>query len=790
MESEWQHPFVEQYSKEAYNLMAEFHAAVESESYEDASRMITDLDPYAAEGLVPAGSDSQLLVSVPTAIRSAMRHEAKLAEMMNAEFAPLGRLRVNQAISAGNEAAVLLATVQYHGTEAAGAAHGWLGDRALASGEFLPAIAHYERAMQQVGVLEKNKIAPRMRLAAAMLGRDFGQPPTAAVEFGDVQMGADEFEALVAEMRTAHAGAADSIEVDFADPQEQAPPPTGFQVHRRGRLDGEAGESPNSIDGNVRNYDVPWLERQLGIAVAGDVAYVNNRFHVAAYDLKSDGKRLWQSPPPPDRGRTRDWMLTAMRPIVAGERIYVRQLTKSGPLLVCLDNADGKHVWLTEPNKGDEIISDPLVADGRLFALTLHRTGRGNDQLHLTSYALDSGEMVGEKLLLEMRESWRQRRVCRTTQLADGFLASLGGLVLNVDFLGNVRWARKQSVLPAALEPAWVGQRLDRPLVAGDRAFVASPGVRNVECMDVDSGRLYWRRTLPFVDRLVGLADGRLIVHAGDEFLALAAETGEILWRRQILASYDAELCGGASGILIAHQIVSPSDANQHCPELVWLNAADGSVTAQTTLSDLQEKTPRFGPLLMHGDRLWTFFGTSIEDANRDLVELQPKGEAERPANADQPAADDSWLVHTNPELREAAAGQFPQWSLLATGYYGGFGHIDDIHGEKDLIALPANGASPVVFARQLTVPKSGRPRLEMRLGSEPNQHWRLVVRFGERVLLERDMEWSKEPQVFKDIKVDLKPVAGESGWLIVEAHFVEHGDHTRTYWKRLDVKL
>ena len=45
------------------------------------------------------------------------------------------------------------------------------------------------------------QIEPRIRLAAAMLGRDEGQPVTESVQFNELSMSPAEFETLVAEMR-------------------------------------------------------------------------------------------------------------------------------------------------------------------------------------------------------------------------------------------------------------------------------------------------------------------------------------------------------------------------------------------------------------------------------------------------------------------------------------------------------------------------------------------------------------------------------------------------------------
>ncbi|MCA9268298.1 MAG: hypothetical protein KDA41_07495, partial [Planctomycetales bacterium] len=333
--SDWRHPLVEDFSKDAYNVMAEFQASLDSKSFDDAAKMIASLDPRELGGLLPSTSDSDLLVSVPTGVAAAMQREPELADVMRRKFAPLGRLRVNQSIAAGDAEAVRVGTIQFQGTEAAGIGHRWLGDRALVAGEFAQALSQYQRASETATAGEAQDMAPRIRLAAAMLGQEAGSPAASQVTFGETDFTAPQFESLAAELRSQRAAAPahPTVAAQASDPLGQAPPPGGYQAQRRGRLDGEPGENPGGLDGRVRERRVPWLERQLGLAVQGDMLYVNNRFHVAAYDLARQGQRRWQSPAPPDRGRTHDWTMTAMRPLVVGERIIVRQLQKQRPII-------------------------------------------------------------------------------------------------------------------------------------------------------------------------------------------------------------------------------------------------------------------------------------------------------------------------------------------------------------------------------------------------------------------------------------------------------------------------
>src|SRR5207244_645205 len=90
-------------------------------------------------------------------------------------------------------------------------------------------------------------LRPRDRLAAAMLGNDSGEPAKAPVQLGDVQLGAPEFENLVAEMRRAHSSTTAAAATTEIAQVQTAPPPSSFDLREIGRIDGELGENPNDF---------------------------------------------------------------------------------------------------------------------------------------------------------------------------------------------------------------------------------------------------------------------------------------------------------------------------------------------------------------------------------------------------------------------------------------------------------------------------------------------------------------------------------------------------------------
>jgi len=133
----WQHPLIEQISKDGFSLIAEFEASLQGEAYDDACQTAMTADPQAALGLLPWAKDPQLSLTFPTAVALAMQTHPGMRQMMLDKFAAPGLVRVRQAKATGDVAALRAATVHLVGTQAASEAQPLLGRPGL-SGRRLP----------------------------------------------------------------------------------------------------------------------------------------------------------------------------------------------------------------------------------------------------------------------------------------------------------------------------------------------------------------------------------------------------------------------------------------------------------------------------------------------------------------------------------------------------------------------------------------------------------------------------------------------------------------------------
>lgn len=625
MKETWRTLLVEEVSKETYNLTSELQAVLESEAWEDAARMITSVDPEAAPGVSPYVKDRQLLTSLPVAVQLLLHDYPQLKDSLGQRYGPLAKLRIGQAMAAADAAAVELATVQFGATAESAEASRWLGDRALSNGWFEEALAHYQQAIERHPLLS-GELAPRIRLAAAMLGREAGAPATSVVQFNSQKLDPTQFEALVSEMRARGTSAAVSpaLHVIPGSPLV-VPPPAAFAAHNRSRLDGPVGDRPQEEVGRKTNqHSVPWPDQQLSATIENDTLFVTNRFQVASYNL-TNGQRAWQSQPPPGAmQKAQDWALIAMRPLVLRDQILARQLYGRSPQIVCLEKSSGKLLWSTERGDREFFVSDPVYLHGQIVALSVALQDQQEGQLRWNVLDPSTGELQVQRDLIRLRNTWGSRACCEVLPLDHRLVVALGGITLGLDARGQVAWIRKQVTMPSDEDPRWVLQSFQRPIVIGsDQLVMCQPGTRSVVCLDPATGLQKWETLLPDVLGCWGNSQGQIIVRTEAGLQSLDAATGQRRWFAP-LADLQPHALVDDKQILVARKVLKPD--KQSTIQLIWIDPATGSEKGATMLPNLSDSLPRLGLLVPYKDRLFTFFGRGQHDPSRDVVELVPSG--------------------------------------------------------------------------------------------------------------------------------------------------------------------
>jgi len=623
LDPSWRHPLLEEIEKELYNDLADFQAAVASDDHRAAGQVALEIDPRALTGVGPSDSDRQLLVSLPTAIVATRYQAPGLWARMVDEIGPRSLLRVRRSISRGDVLGVEQATVQYRGTSAAREAHRWIGDRALAAGDFLTASAHFSLARDARRQIAAPGIDVRLRLAAAMLGHDVPPRIDRPVELAGVEMEAPEFELLLRDLRGRASNRRSPFVRMHGAPANPARFPHGDRLTTRvhDSLEGVPDGEPGGVSrGRNASIDRRRSEHAIAVSLHANRVIINTGVQVTALDLRT-GLRVWTTPRG-DRRRPDAWPMTRLDPLVSRDRIFTRLWSHAGPQLVCIDQHDGSQLWQRDRSKVDEWICDPMAHGGRLFALSLTQPNHEGSRLRLLQLDAGSGAELSSFELAKLRRSWWNLRSASVTTTDGCFVASLGGVVLRADFGGRVHWIRKQLVVPAEAYEEKTPRMLQPPLICRRDVIVAQPGVGSVECIDETSGQLRWQLTVPDLESLRGVTAGVLVLATGGDLRAVDVESGELGWSNESLSWRDPTWIAGEGELLVSQ---TTQIENRLHPELVRIDARTGTVIDRRRLDGLADAAPRLGPIFTTPHRAWALFERASQGPRLHLVEITAK---------------------------------------------------------------------------------------------------------------------------------------------------------------------
>ena len=612
------HPLIPALNKEAYNVRAELQSALSGQNFEDACRIVMSIAEHDGTGLLPDVDDRQLYVSLPTAVANARRAYPGFAATMTGKFEPLGQIRVRTALNRRDLAGLRAATLQFVGTDAARDAHASLGDLALSIGQFEAAEQHFCDALIDVSDRQRQSLEAKLLLSRALAGRLPASQksiaaihsPTHPIELNGTTVSPPDFQSVIEDLTARPASS--SLIAETARTSAVSSTEAGSKLESRAQFDGQPGNNPGRWE---YRFGDPF-GRQLSVTSDDRRIYVSNRFQVNAYQLP-DGAQVWAQSLGSEQGEAYALPFTPMKPLLAGDRLYVRRLTKAGVELACLKVDDGQVIWHQRQTLG--ILSDPTIWNGRLFALTLTRIDDDLVQVEAAWFDPLTGNVTSSRPLFRLRDV-PDRQFSGQLSVDDRIaICTVAGTTACIDLRGDVNWIRRHTLLQRPVDELAEDFRMAPPSIRDGRVIVTLPGVREVCCLDLKSGRTLWDRAMPGLKGIVHTTDSEVVVETVSGLTSLDSDSGNVVWQRPIDTRLEATVVDGRT-LLTTRRVTFPN--NRSKPIVTRLDLDTGR-ELYSALLDVQDREEfQLGPMFAAGGKWWTFVGQGWKETKRELHEF------------------------------------------------------------------------------------------------------------------------------------------------------------------------
>jgi outer membrane protein assembly factor BamB len=780
----WRHPLSIELSKEGFNVLAELEVALANRAYKDACQIVTSTRGAGAFGLLPSGKDSRLWSSFPLAVSDTMRRFPKMQETMREQYGAVGLLRVKRSMGEADDRSLEMATVQFYGTPAAALAHFWLGDRSLAAGDFVRAIRHYMQAEADAEVALRSQITAHRRLASALAGEDWGTTVTNPVRMGENQMPAERFEALVTELLQREKSASGGAELPsdasalsakrVRTPLElmPAPVPTAFLTTARGKLERLAGAPPGAAQQSAQAANVDWVAGNFAGVVEKDLLYYTDGAQATAWNLPS-GTQVWRTAIAGPGGSAQQLGLFPLRPLLVEGLLVVRRRIQQGYGIVALRAENGELAWQAEGQLNEAYkytgISDPVAWSDEILSLAAEPLGK-QSLVSLLAHDANSGRLRRKLPVGLFSQAWLQYQACSLVVHGDSVIAVLGGSALCFDPEGELRWVRRLGWISPDIALDFGTREVLPPAIHGERMYVAAPGTQGLECLDVSTGKLLWKRPLCAAQRTLGVQQGVAVVETAAGLVGFDTASGEMRWQVDDSQRLNGACSMGPGGMVYTRKVAAP-EPNQFHPQLVWIDPVTGQEKARSTLWQLQASHPGFGPIFSTKSQTFALFGDNATQLSREVFELTPDSVGEpleiEPEVAALPLQ--NWTSEVSPRMVEAVQSVLPEWTVLNADSGPLAGLVPEHLGRKNVLALKTANNRPTRLARFVKVSERGQTTLELDFASQPSGTTILLARVGDMTLWRKKIVGAETAGAWQQVQIDLTPFAGLAVWVQIQ---------------------
>ncbi len=276
--------------------------------------------------------------------------------------------------------------------------------------------------------------------------------------------------------------------------------------------------------GNLSAHSMsPWRVGALGIGrTAPEVSFGNG---LAAFDLHSEGKMVWQIHGAVDQGDEAGIFFLAPPLAVEGQLYAIAELRNSIHL-VAIRAQDGQILW-----------KQPLANLERNLQLDVGRRLAGVSPSYgqgLLVCPTGAGSVVAIDPI-DHSLQWAYRFEVEES----------------VASRSSTRWNRRWSAYQPSLTGAWSRNRC---LLASGRVVVTAPESDELHCIDLATGQKIWTKARGDGRFVAGIAHGKVLVVAADHLLAYDLATGTKSWR---LAFPEGATAAGL-GVLTDDQLLLP----------------------------------------------------------------------------------------------------------------------------------------------------------------------------------------------------------------------------------------
>ncbi|WP_460167235.1 outer membrane protein assembly factor BamB family protein [Thermostilla marina] len=607
-------------TKEAFNLTTEINAGLR-EGGNAAVHALVENRYGAGVGCLPAPKDPAHWLSFDEWVRRLIHAEPALGQRIREEYSAALQLRTQECIKSGDETtAVEIARQTYLGKPAAAAAL-WLGDRRLVLGKAAEAASWYATAVQ-AGDEETQAALSQRRALLARLGNSTDATQQATWDETGFR-GNCGLERRVAP-------AADRTGVPSEADEDSLPwLPAQYSLEAVFKMHGIHVKKPRAMP----SRDFNWAGKQTTAVFEQDVVWLTNQVELSAVERNSR-LSLWSHWCSVDEAG-QQWPLVWMKPVRLDGRIYCRQLTASGPRIVCVDAVDGRMLWTSRADS--YAASDPWCIGRELFCV--FGQPAGND-LRLSIVEMDSstGDVLRRVPLLSYRDVWNRKLTARVCRTDDRLIVTAGDTAIGCDISGNVLWIRRIPWIWGEWNDWWNGndwlrREEENPLPVGRYVVFTTRGSWCITCVDPKDGTLVWQRAEGRLLSIVGKVGGNVIVHASDGFFIVSADDGKVVTAVSCERVEDAAITPDGRFMLVVQ--LQPKSQNKTDVVLRWYRLPSLEPAGETVLQEFSGDV-FVGPLAFAADATHLLTARASNAAEGTWYRLVPQGPLEE-TSADGP---------------------------------------------------------------------------------------------------------------------------------------------------------